>query len=117
MATLKELIAAKAAAGKPAPPTADPARPAETGDAPPPRASPLPPPESHALPPRPDYLSRQDGTEPLPESWPVDESDFATGKDLIVVQNPHLESFLAIQLPSGKVKYLIGPFKTLNIPF
>ena len=115
MPTLKEMMAAKAA--KPSLPTADPARPAETGDAPPPIANPLPPPEFFATPPRPDYLSRQDGTEPLPEEWPPDQSDFCTGKDLIVVQNPHLESFLALKLPSGKIRYLMGPLPTLNLPF
>lgn len=99
MATLKEIIAAKALAANTTP------------------AKPVPPPETFATPPRQDYLDRQDGTEPLPQTWPIDESDFATGKDLIVVQNPHLESFLAIKLPSGKVKYLLGPFQTMNLPF
>lgn len=118
--TLKEIMAAKAAASEAKPLTCKEWRDggmAETGDAPPPISSPLPSPESFATPPRADYLARQDGTEPLPQEWPVDASDFCTGKDLIVVQNPHLESFLALKLPSGKVKYLLGPLQTLNLPY
>ncbi|NBU83437.1 MAG: hypothetical protein EBS21_02320 [Sphingomonadaceae bacterium] len=101
MATLKEIMAAKAAS----PPLPAPAK------------VPVPPPEAFATPVRPGYLGRQDGTEPIPMEWPIDESDFATGKDLIVVQNQHLESYLALKLPSGKVKYLMGPMQTLNLPF
>jgi hypothetical protein len=98
MATLKEIMAAKAAAQKAT-------------------HAPVPPPESTAIPPREGYLVRQDGTEPLPNEWPVNPVRFATGKDLIVVQNPHLESYLAIKLPDGEVFYLLGPLQTLNIPF
>lgn len=105
MATLAELLAARAAGqGTPAP-------------AAPPAAATHPAPETFATPPRAEYLGRQDGTEPLPNNWPPDESDCATGRDIIVVQNPHLESFLALKLPSGKIKYLLGPLQTLNIPF
>jgi len=104
MPTLKEIMAAKALAANPAPSQL-------------PAKAPVPPPETFATPPRPGYLGRQDGTEPIPMEWPIDESDFATGKDLIVVQNPHLESFVAVKLPSGKVKYLMGPFQTMNLPF
>ena len=66
---------------------------------------------------RSEHLGRQDGTEPLPMDWPEDEAANCKGNELIVVQNPHLESFLAIKRPGKHPLYLLGPFDTINIPF
>lgn len=109
--TLKEMMAAKNAAAVPA------AGRAETGDHPGgPNPAPAPQPPVMAAP-RAGYLGRQDATEPLPESWPPDDAAFAQGADLVVVQNPHLESFLAIRRKGKPLLYLIGPFETVNFPF
>ena len=116
MATLAELLAGKTAGQEPPVPKFP--APAETGDHP---LGPNPPPAPQPnvlLPPPAGYLGRQDASEPLPRNWPPDVADFCTGNDLIVIQNPHLESFLAIRRPHGQPPlYLLGPFPTLNIPF
>lgn len=100
--TLKEMLASKMA---------------ETGDHPDgPNAPPAPqPPVMAGV--RAGFMGRQDATEPLPESWPPDDAAFALGNDLVVVQNPHLESFLAIRRPGKPLLYLLGPMDTVNFPF
>lgn len=118
--TLKQMMAAKQAASVPAVPASTapaPARAAETGDHPAGPQALQPPHDAVLAAPRAGYLGRQDETEPLPESWPPDDAAFSKGSDLVVVQNPHLESFLAIRRPGKPLLYLIGPFETVNFPF
>ena len=100
--TLKEMLANKMA---------------EPGDHPDgPNAKPAPqPPVMAGV--REGFLGRQDATEPLPESWPPDDAAFCLGNDLVVVQNQHLESFLAIRRPGKPPLYLLGPMPTVNFPF
>lgn len=105
--TLKQMLAAKAAAAD-----------AETGDHPLGPDAPKPPSSPVMAAAGAGYLGRQDGTEPLPERWPPDEASHATGSDLMVVQNPDGESYLAIRRPNGYMPiYLMGPLPTMIIPF
>ena len=115
MATLAEMLAAKKAAGKgvPAPGMAAVDLPA------PPPAAPAPNPPNHptygAAPDRP--LGSQDKFDPLPMVWPVDEAGYCKGNELCVVIDAHGEGYLAIIRPGKPVIYLMGPLRSLNIPF
>ena len=84
------------------------------------KENPPPAPEPpKALAPAPEgFLGRQDRTEPIPMDFhPPDDAPFAQGNELGVVINDAGEGYLAVLRPGKQPLYLIGPLKSLQLPF
>lgn len=82
------------------------------------KASPPPDAEPTALvKPLQGFLGRRDGQEPLPWEWPSDPAAFCQGNELGVLIDENEKGWIVMIRNGHPPLYLMGPLRSLNLPF